>query len=55
MEDINEKILRHNAIKDSCVSQEKLKSTLKAVTFNYLDIDDKHYFHDSKSLKVLRE
>ena len=55
MEDINEKILRHNAIKDSCISQEKLKSTLKAVTFNYLDIDDKRYFHDSKSLKVFRE
>ena len=55
MEDINEKILRHNAIKDSCISQEKLKSILKAVTFNYSDIDDQHYYHDSKSLKVLRE
>ena len=55
MEDINGHILRHNPIKNSCISQEKLKSTLKAVTFNYLDIDDKRYFHDSKFLKVLRE
>ena len=30
-------------------------TTLSAFTFDYLDIDDKRYIHDSKSLKVLRE
>ena len=38
MEDIYEQILRHNAIKDSYILQERLKTTLKAFTFNYLDI-----------------
>ena len=55
MEDIYEQILQHNSIKDSYISQERLKTTLKAFTFNNLDIDDKRYIHDSKSLKVLRE
>ena len=55
MEDIYEQILRHNAIKDSYISQERLKTALKAFTFNYLDIGDKRYIHDSKSLNVLRE
>ena len=55
MEDIYEQILRHNAIKDSYISQERLKTALKGYTFNYVDVDDKRYIHDSKSLKVLRE
>ena len=55
MEDIYEQILPHNAIKGSYISQERLKTALKAFTFNYLDIDDKRYIHNSKSLKVLRE
>ena len=55
MEDIYEQILRHNAIKDSYILQERLKTALKGYTFNYLDVDDKRYIHDSKSLKVLRE
>ena len=55
MEDIYEQILQHNSVKDSYISQERLKTTLKAFTFNNLDIDDKRYIHDSKSLKVLRE
>ena len=55
MEDIYEQILWYNAIKDSYISQERLKTALKAFTFNYLDIDDKRYIQDSKSLKVLRE
>ena len=55
MEDIYEQILRHNSIIDSYISQERFKTTLSAFTFDYLDIDDKHYIHDSKSLKVLRE
>ena len=55
IEDIYEQILWHNAIKNSYISQERLQTTLKAFTFNYLDIDDKRYIHDSKSLKVLRE
>ena len=40
MEDIYEQILRHNAIKDSYISQ--------VFTFNFLDIDDKYYIHNSK-------
>ena len=32
-----------------------LKTTLKAFTFNYLDIDDRRYFHDNKRLNVSRE
>ena len=55
IEDIYEQILWHNAIKNSYISQERLQTTLKAFTFNYLDIDDKRYIHDSKSLKVLQE
>ena len=34
------------------IKQERLKTTLKAFTFSYLDIDDKRYFHDSKLLSV---
>ena len=55
MEDIYEQILRHNAIIDSYISQERFKTTVSAFTFDYLDIDNKRYIHDSKSLKVLRE
>ena len=40
MEDIYEQILRHNAIKDSYIS--------RVFTFNYLDIDNKYYIHNSK-------
>ena len=52
MEDIYEQIQQHNAITDSYISQERLKTTLKAFTFNYLNVDDKRYIHDSESLKV---
>ena len=55
MEDIYEQILPHNAIKDDHISQERLKTTLKAFTFNYLDTDDKRYFPDGKLLSVLRK
>ena len=55
MEDIYEQILQHNAIKDNYISKETLKTTLKAFAFNYLDIDDKRYIYNSKSLKVLRQ
>ena len=55
MEDIYEQMLQHNATKDSYISQERLKTALKAFTFNYLDTNDERYIHDSKSLKVLRE
>ena len=40
MEDIYEQILRHNAIKDSYIS--------RVFKFNYLDIDNKYYIHNSK-------
>ena len=40
MEDIYEQILRHNVIKDSYIS--------RVFTFNYLDIDNKYYIHNSK-------
>ena len=52
MEDIYEQIQQHSAITDSYISQERLKTTLKAFTFNYLNVDDKRYIHDSESLKV---
>ena len=55
MEDFYEQILQHNAIKDDHISQERLKTALKAFTFNYLDIDDKRHFHDSKLLSDLRK
>ena len=55
MEDICEQILQHNAIKNSYISNERLKTTMKAFTFNYLDIDDKSYISDSKFLKFLQE
>ena len=55
MEDISEQILQHNAIKNSYISNERLKTTMKAFTFNYLDIDDKSYISDSKFLKFLQE
>ena len=45
MEDIYEQILGHNAVKDSYISQERLKTTLQAFAFNYLDIDDKRYMY----------
>ena len=53
--DIYDQIMRHNIVKDSYISTERLKITLKAFTFNYLDIDDRRYFHDKKSSNGLRE
>ena len=47
--------MRHNVVKDSYISTERLKTTLKAFTFNYLYIDARRYFHDNKRLNVLRE
>ena len=55
MEDICDQIMRHNVVKDSYISTERLKTTLKAFTLNYLDIDDRLYFRDNKRLNVLRE
>ena len=52
MEDIYGQILRHNAIKDSYISQERLKITPKAFTFNYLQVHDKRYIHNSKTLRI---
>ena len=37
------------------ISHKRDLTTLSAFTFDYLDIDDKRYIHDSKSLNVLRE
>ena len=48
MEDIYDQIMRHKVVKDSYVSTEWLKTTLKTFTFNYLDIDDRRYVHDNK-------
>ena len=42
----------NNTMQLSYISQERLKTTLKAFTFNYLNVDDKRYIHDSESLKV---
>ena len=55
MENIYDQIMRHNIVKDSYISTECLKTTLKVFTFNYLDIDDRRYFHDNKRLNALRE
>ena len=55
IEDIYEQILRHSGTKDSYISQDRLKTTLNAFTFNYVDINDKRCIHDNKSLKVLWE
>ena len=55
MEDIYDQIMRHNVVKNSYISTERLKTTLKVFTFNYLDIDDRRYFHDNKRLNLLRE
>ena len=38
---IYDQIMRLNVVKDSYISTERLKITLKAFTFNYLDIDDR--------------
>ena len=55
MENIYDQIMRYNIVKDSYISTECLKTTLKVFTFNYLDIDDRRYFHDNKRLNALRE
>ena len=55
MEDICDHIIRYNVVKDSYISTEQLKTTLKAFTFNCLDIDDRRYFHGNKRLNVLRK
>ena len=55
MEDIYDQIMRHNVVYNSYISTECLKTSLKVFTFNYLDIDDRRYFHDNKRLNALRE
>lgn len=45
MGNIYDQIMGHSVVKDSYVSKDWLKTTLKAFTIKYLDIDDKWYFH----------
>ena len=47
--------MKYDVAKDSYISKERLKTTLKAFNFNFVDIDSKRYFHDNKPLNVLRE
>ena len=47
--------MRYNVAKDSYISRERMETTLKAFAFNYLDIDDRRYFHYNKRLIVLLE
>ena len=50
MQDVYDQILRHYETKNNYFSNERFKTTLKAFTFNYFDIDDKRYIHDKNML-----
>ena len=54
-EDIYGQIMQYDVAKDSYISKERLKTTLVAFNFSYVDIDNKWYFHDNKRLNVLWE
>ena len=55
MEDIHDDITRHNVVEYVNILKERLKTTLKVFTVNYLDTDDQGYFRDNKYLNALRE
>ena len=55
MEDIYGHIMQYDVAKDSYISKERLKTTLVAFNFSYVDISTKWYFHDNKRLNVLWE
>ena len=40
--------MRHDFAKDSYISKKRLKTTLNASKFAYVDIDNKRYFHNNK-------
>ena len=52
MEDIHDDITRHNVVEYVNILKERLKTTLKVFTVNYLDIDDQGYFRDNKYLNA---
>ena len=41
MEDIHGQIMQYDVAKDSYISKERLKTTLVAFNFSYVDIDNK--------------
>lgn len=55
IQDVYDQILRHYETKNNYFSNKRFKTTLKAFTFNYLDIDDKRYIHDKKYVDVLQK
>ena len=54
MQYVYDQILQHYETKNNYFSNERFKTTLKAFTFNYLDIDDKRYIHDKNMLMLYK-
>ena len=54
VENIYDKIDRKGFCKENQISIQRLKNSLRAFTFNILDIDDKNVYLDSKKLKVIK-
>ena len=52
-EDIYDQINRKSLCKENQISIQHLKNSLRAFTFNILDIDDKNVYSDVKKLKVI--
>ena len=53
-EDIYDQINRKNICKENQISVQRLKNSLRALTFNILDIYDKNVYSDFKKLKVIK-
>ena len=54
MEDIWDQIKNVKVIKND-LAEQQIKTALHAVTFNYINADEKQFSIDGKQLKVLKE
>ena len=53
MEHVYDQISKQNILKDDHVYRNRAQTALKAFTYNYLDLDVRQLFNDSKKIKAL--
>ena len=54
MEDVYDQILKQNILKDDHIYRHRAQTSLKALTYNYLDLDVKQLFNDRKKIKAIQ-
>ena len=54
MEDVYDQISKQNILKDDHIYRHRAQTALKAVTYNYLDLDVKQLFNERKKIEALQ-